>query len=76
MSKLFCRSGEERRGQQTRREDDELKHNNQHYVGMNGSPPFSNVEDEGQLQGQMTRRTMDNNKDNGLQQGQRTRPTN
>ena len=40
---------EERKGQQTRTEDDELKHNNQHNVGMNGSPPFSNMEDEGKL---------------------------
>ena len=34
------RSGEERRGRQTRTDDGELKHNSQHNVGMNVSPPF------------------------------------
>ena len=67
MSKLFCRSGEERMTNKDR--GGEVKHNNQHYVGMNGSPPFSNVEDEGRLQGQTTRRTMDDNEDDRLQQG-------
>ena len=43
---------------------------------MNGSPPFSNVEDEGQLPGPLTRRTMADNKDDRLQQGRPTRPTN
>jgi hypothetical protein len=54
------RSGEESRGlkrggQKTRTDDGELKHNSQNNVGMHVSPPFSNVEDEGQLQGQATR---------------------
>ena len=43
---------------------------------MNGSPPFSNVEDKGKLQGQTTMRTVDNNKDNILQQGRQTGTTN
>ena len=58
----------------TRTEDNELKHNNQHYVGMNGPPPFSNLEDDGQLHGQtrwMTTRKTDKNEDNKQKQGRR-----
>ena len=43
------RRGVEWRGRQTRTDYNGLKHNNQHNVGMNCSPPFSHVEDEGQL---------------------------
>ncbi len=43
---------------------------------MNGSPPFANVKDEGQLPGPSTRRKMADNKDDRLQQGQPKRPTN
>jgi len=70
------RSGEERREQPKRTEDNECKHNNQHYVEMNGSPPLpsqtwrmtDNYKDK-QRGGEWTTKTNNNEED---KQGRQT----